>query len=121
TSMAMAIGIAAVNTVWSKARANPLGAQPGGPDYCEGLVDNYASTTQLTNLPGEFIFDVQSHHVMSDGVWRAALPVHWAVVAGIFGLADNQSTPMEIDPTEYVGRVHYMRNMFLDSATNMTV
>ena len=122
TGMAFAIGLAAIDVIGSgRASAGPLPPQPVGEgDYRAGESDKYNSVTQLQNLPGEFIFDVQSHHVMSDGIWRAMLPVHWAVIAGIFGFADNHNSPSETDPTENVARPHYMKDMFLDSATTMS-
>lgn len=91
---------------------------------------------QLNNLPGEFIFDIQSHHVDSDGDWRVNNPGFHAVFAAIW----EQSGPLgglpqphedevvkgwgkggELDPIENLSRYHYLKNLFLDSSTNMTV
>ena len=39
---------------------------------------------QLANQPGEFIFDIQSHHVESDGAWRVDNPGFEAFFAAIW-------------------------------------
>jgi hypothetical protein len=121
TGLAMAIGFWAVDNVaggkWGRYAlgAGPLGDDPTAADMCAMKYPN----VQLDNLAGEFIFDVQSHHVESDGFWRVAQPVHWAVIAGLFGLASNRGG--ELDPTENTARPHYLKELFLDSATTMTV
>ena len=120
TSAAMAIGWWAVDAVAGGkygryALGGPIGDDPTAVDMCSMKYPN----AQLANLPGEFIFDVQSHHVESDGIWRAALPVHWAVIGILFGAASNRGG--ELDPTENVGRAHYLKELFLDSSTTMTV
>src|SRR3712207_7917241 len=38
---------------------------------CDLEWDGRKGLETLKNLPGEFIFDVQSHHVDPDGQWRA--------------------------------------------------
>jgi hypothetical protein len=120
TGLAMAIGFWAVDAVAGGkygryALGGPLGKDPTAPDLCSMKYPN----VQLANLPGEFIFDVQSHHVESDGIWRAALPVHWAVIAILFGQLSNKGG--ELDPTTNVSRPHYIKELFLDSSTTMTV
>ncbi|MGH2727367.1 MAG: hypothetical protein ACRDKS_10405, partial [Actinomycetota bacterium] len=99
----------------------------------------------LNNLPGEFIFDVQSHHVESDGMWRVTNPAFEAFFAGVWAQAGpltggdpgiRQGGSMdpssgnfvvrgagagELDPIENLSRYHYLKELFLDSATTMTV
>ena len=91
---------------------------------------------QMKNLPGEFIFDVQSHHVESDGTWRLVHPGHQAIFLAFWpqstGVGDVGSDPYwpgetpfrggrEVDPIENLSRYHYLKELFLDSSTNMTV
>src|SRR5437588_2348092 len=92
---------------------------------------------QLNNMPGEFIFDVQSHHVDPHGKWRVTNPAIelffaavWPQAGGVAGAATPdkqwpQNTPFrggrEIDPIEDLGRFHYLKELFLDSSTNFTV
>jgi uncharacterized protein len=92
---------------------------------------------QLANLPGEFIFDIQSHHVESDDAWRVNNPAFeaffaavWAQAGGVAPAASPDrywpgSTPLrggrEIDPIENLSRYHYLKELFLDSSTTMTV
>ena len=120
TAAAMAIGVWSIDKVtggtWGNyAIAGPLGDDPTAADMCSM---NYPNA-QLANLAGEFILDLQSHHVMTDGFWRVAQPVHWAVIALLFGAASNRGG--ELDPTENTGRAHYFKELFLDSSTTATV
>ena len=102
------------------------------PDACELEYPE----AQLNNLPGEFIFDVQSHHVDPAGEWRIINPGFHAVFAALW----EQSGPLgaypgisgdgdirgwgkggELDPIENLSRYHYLKQLYLDSSTNMTV
>ncbi len=92
---------------------------------------------QLNNPPGEFVFDVQSHHVDPNGRWRVTNPAIeaffaaiWPQAGGIAGANDPDpywptDTPFrggrEVDPIENLGRFHYLKELFLDSSTNFTV
>src|SRR5919202_108612 len=90
----------------------------------------------LKNLPGEFIFDVQSHHVDPDGMWRTTNPAIHAFFAAIWpqssavtgdqpGVRNDGSVrgggAGEVDPIENLSRFHYLKELFLDSATTATV
>ncbi|MGH2760634.1 MAG: hypothetical protein ACRDKJ_13880, partial [Actinomycetota bacterium] len=84
---------------------------------------------------GEFIFDVQTHHVHPNGTWRVTNPVIevffaavWPQAGGVGGGSDPywpSQTPYrggrEVDPIENLGRFHYLKELFLDSSTNFTV
>jgi predicted TIM-barrel fold metal-dependent hydrolase len=105
-------------------------------DACDLRWDGATGLESLSNLPGEFIFDVQSHHVDPDGMWRVTNPAFHAFFAAVW----EQSSPAtgdqpsvgedgklrgggagEIDPIENLSRYHYLKELFLDSATTMTV
>ena len=90
----------------------------------------------LLNLPGEFVFDVQSHHVDPEGLWRVNNPAIHAFFAAIWpqssaltgdrpGIREDGSIrgggAGEIDPIENLSRFHYLKELFLDSATTATV
>jgi hypothetical protein len=90
----------------------------------------------LMNLPGEFVFDIQSHHVDPDGDWRVTNPAMVAFFAALWpqaspalggkpGVRDDGSIrgggAGEIDPIDNLSRFHYMKELYLDSATTMTV
>ena len=47
------------------------------------------ASRRCSNLPGEFIFDVQSHHVDPDGMWRVTNPAIDAFFAAVW----PQSSP----------------------------
>jgi predicted TIM-barrel fold metal-dependent hydrolase len=133
TAAAFSIGIWAINQV--------TGTQWGGYNaYGHNTLTNAACdleypNAQLHNLPGEFIFDVQSHHVHPNGTWRVTNPAIEAFFAAIWpqagGIAASgdpywpTQTPFrggrEVDPIENLGRFHYLKELYLDSATNYTV
>ncbi|GAC1418253.1 MAG: hypothetical protein NVSMB57_12990 [Actinomycetota bacterium] len=150
TSMAMTIGFWAINQVHKgKFGYYAPAHNTNTTDACDlewaNNPDPYAT---LSNLTGEFIFDVQSHHVESDGMWRVTNPVFEAFFAAVWGQAGpvtggdrgrggirsgGSTTPGkgnflvkgagagEIDPIEKLSRYHYLKELFLDSATTMTV
>jgi hypothetical protein len=137
TGMAMALGVMAVDAV-SAARANAdegllpritdyLGPQSNAPNYCNvrnpwsrGGLTGLHSGVQLENLPGEKIFDLQSHHVEDDGLWRVTRPVHQVVIAGVLN-GQSGSNSQETDPAGGVGRLHYFKNIMIESATTFSV
>jgi hypothetical protein len=88
------------------------------------------------NLPGEFIFDVQSHHVDPDGLWRISNPAIEAFFAGVWPQASPATGDQpsigpgghvrgggagEIDPIQNLSRFHYLKELYLDSATTACV
>ena len=133
TSAAMSIGVWAIDAVAGGRWGRYALAEH---DKTNAACDLEYPGAQLGNLPGEFIFDVQSHHVDSGGLWRATNPgLH-----GLFTAIWTQSGPLggrpgvredgslrgfgkgtEIDPIENLSRYHYFKELYLDSSTNMTV
>ena len=90
----------------------------------------------LNNLKGEFIFDVQSHHVDPDGLWRVTNPAIHAFfsASGRSRRRPSAASPAcredgsirgggagEVDPIENLSQYHYLKELFLDSATTATV
>jgi len=138
TSAAMAVGFWAIDVI-----------RPGIFGNYGALAHNTATTAAcdlewvgrkgletLRNLPGEFIFDVQSHHVDPDGMWRANNPAFHAFFAAIWPQASpatgdqpgvgpggyvRGSGAGEVDPIENLSRYHYLKELYLDSATTATV
>ena len=138
TSAAMAVGFWAIDVI-----------RPGIFGNYGALAHNTATTAAcdlewagrkgletLSNLPGEFIFDVQSHHVDPDGMWRANNPAFHAFFAAIWPQASPATGDQpsvgpgghvrgggagEADPIENLSRFHYLKELFLDSATTATV
>jgi uncharacterized protein len=103
---------------------------------CDLEWDGRKGLATLRNLPGEFIFDVQSHHVDPDGMWRVTNPAIEAFFAAIWPQASPGTGGRpgigpgghvrgggggELDPIENLSRFHYLKELFLDSATTMTV
>jgi len=126
TSAAYAVCLAAINKVmgtrggfyaWAGGDDCVLTAPIGtsGPDTTFPLVYPGA---QMGNLPGEFVMDLQTHHIDSGSMNQAINPAEYAFLAAAF---NAQSLCGELSPYDCLGRVHYLKELFLDSSTNMTV
>src|SRR3954452_4098674 len=137
SSAAMAIGFWAIDAAMPGTWANfDAKASTATLDACDLEWPAKGGRDAVENLPGEFVFDIQSHHVDPGAPWRVTNP---AIVA-FFTALWPQSSPVlgdhphvrqdgsirgggagEIDPIENLSRFHYMKELYLDSATTMTV
>lgn len=137
TAAAMTIGFWAIDMI----RPGVFGsygalASSRTTDACDLEWAGRKGLETLRNLPGEFIFDVQSHHVDPDGLWRVTNPAIEVFFAAIW----PQASPVtgdrpslgpggyirgggagEIDPIQNLSRFHYLKEVFLDSATSASV
>ncbi len=110
----------AATALWVINQTAGCGGSDGGanPDagYAvdSGMTWDSAACTPLTG--GEFILDVQTHHVNPDGPWRSSNP-GW----GIFFGSLPQASCGEADAVDCFNRQHYAREMFLNSDTSMAV
>jgi uncharacterized protein len=118
TAAATAIGFWAIDTVMMGRFGSYGFAQGTRPDACDLEWDGKKGAESLRNLPGEFIFDVQSHHVDPEGEWRVTNPAIHAFFAAVWPQTREGG---EVDPIENLGRFHYLKELFLDSATSATV
>jgi uncharacterized protein len=118
TGAAAAITLAAINKVMGTSGGYYALASHSSNDPKACTEDDlHWPGAQLNNLPGEFIMDVQTHHVdVEDDQWRTQNPGQAAFFAAIW----SQSACGEEDRLECLGRYHYLKEMFLDSSTNVT-
>jgi predicted TIM-barrel fold metal-dependent hydrolase len=137
TSGALAIGFWAIDAIRPGLFGN-YGWAHNTPTTraCDLEWANHKGLESVRNLPGEFVFDVQSHHVDPDGMWRVTNPAIEAFFAGVW----PQSSPAtgdkpsvgpggyvrgggagEVDPIQNLSQYHYLKELFLDSATSATV
>lgn len=136
TAAATAIGFWAIDRVHQGQFGSYGWAQASHMDACDLRFDGREGLETLSNLPGEFIFDVQSHHVDPDGDWRASNPAIHAFFAAVWpqSSALTGDPPSvgpdgvrgggkggEIDPIQNLSRKHYLKEVFLDSATSAAV
>jgi predicted TIM-barrel fold metal-dependent hydrolase len=136
TAAATAIGFWAIDFVRKGTYGNYGWAQSTGFDGCDLRFDGKRGLETLRNLPGEFIFDVQSHHVDPDGEWRASNPAIHAFFMAVWpqSSAATGDRPEiteegirgggkggEADPIQSLSRKHYLKEIFLDSATTAAV
>ena len=121
TSAALAIGFWAIDVVRPGIYGNYGGASAvstGRPDACDLEWAGRKGLETVRNLPGEFVFDVQSHHVDPDGMWRVTNPAIHAFFSAVWPQTREGG---EADPIENLSRFHYLKEIFLDSATSQTV
>lgn len=101
-------------TTTSSTTTTTLG-DPGGEYVVPEPEDEEACAIELGDR-GEFIFDVHTHHVMPDGVWRDNADriesMIGRLVPGGCGEADGQ---------ECLNRLSYITNMFLGSDTTFAL
>jgi hypothetical protein len=136
TAAATAIGFWAIDTVQMGKLANYGWASSRTTDACDLEYDGKKGAESLNNLPGEFIFDVQSHHVDPDKLWRVSNPAFHAFFAAVWPQASAVTGDQpgvtsdgrirgggagELDPIQNLSRYHYLKEIFLDSATTATV
>src|SRR4051794_19224157 len=137
TAAATAIGFWAIDAVRRGSWGNYGWAHnTATTGACDLEWDGKRGLDSLNNLPGEFIFDVQSHHVDPDGLWRVSNPAIHAFFAAIWpqssavtgdqpGVREDGTIrgggAGEVDPIQNLSRYHYLKELFLDSATTATV
>jgi uncharacterized protein len=138
TSAALAIGFWAIDMIRPGIFGNygALAHNTPTTDACDLEWAGRKGLETLSNLPGEFVFDVQSHHVDPDGLWRVTNPAIEAFFAGIWPQASPATGGKpsigpggyvrgggagEIDPIQNLSRNHYLKEVFLDSATSAAV
>jgi hypothetical protein len=137
TAAAAAIGFWAIDMV----RPGIFGtydalASSATTDACDLVYAGRKGLETVFNLPGEFIFDVQTHHVDPDGLWRVSNPAIEAFFAAIWPQASPVTGDQpsigpggyirgggagEIDPIQNLSRFHYLKEIYLDSATSASV
>jgi predicted TIM-barrel fold metal-dependent hydrolase len=114
TGAATAICLIAIDKV--------MGADAGGYVFGQTLPISRAGNcnlefpnAQLSHGPGEFIFDIQTHHVEPSGAWRnTGLDKFYAMLF-------PQSRCGESDPMECLSRRHFIKELYLDSSTDVCV
>ncbi|MGH8998103.1 MAG: hypothetical protein ACRDY7_01785 [Acidimicrobiia bacterium] len=122
TSAALAIGFWAVDALGStRFGSYARGATGGSVDACDLEWAGRQGLETVGPLPGEVIFDVQSHHVDPDGLWRVTNPSMHAFFATVWPQARPGSGGGDADPIENLSRFHYLKELFLDSATAAAV
>ena len=114
TSAATAICLMAIDRVrGTQAYAQVDTSSISNPNpACKGDV------AQLANQPpGEFIMDLQTHHIDSGGMWRVTNPAFEAFFAAVW----SQDNCGELDRIECLSRYYYIKELFLDSETDVCV
>ena len=90
-------------------------------DACDLEWDGRKGLETLRNLPGEFIFDVQSHHVDPDGHVAGHQPGASTPSSRARLAAGRREAAARSTRSQNLSRFHYLKELFLDSATTMTV
>ena len=136
TAAAMAIGFWAIDAIGPTKFGHYAAASSDTTDACDLEYAGRHGLETLANLDGEFIFDVQSHHIDPDGIWRVTNPAIAAFFAAVWPQASAATGHRpevrpdgsirgggagEIDPLANLSRYHYLKELYLDSATNVCV
>lgn len=111
SSMGAASTLVAMNEAFAEAGRN--GGLFGVPS---GVIFE-AEAAEAAVGGGEFIFDVQGHHVNPNGAWRDQLFNQWKIGLRFFpqaGCGDD-------DPIACLNAEHFVREVFLDSDTDLCV
>jgi len=86
SAAAYGLGLWAISQVMPNTWGSFAAANPPGTGAC----DLEWPGAQLANLPGEFIFDEQSHHIDAEGMWRVNNPGFHVVFMALW----EQSGPL---------------------------
>ncbi len=103
------------STTTSTSTTTTTTTDPGGEYVVPEPEDEEACAIELGDR-GEFIFDVHTHHVMPDGVWRDTAP---RIEEMIRRLVPSGCT--EAERLECLNRTAYLTNMFLGSDTTIAM
>ncbi len=135
TAAAYTVGLWAINQVGLRFGSDAGADNTETTAPCDLEWEGASGVATLGNMPGEFIFDIQSHHIDANGLWRVKNPAFEV----FFAAAWSQAGPTggwpgvrpdgtirgfgagELDPIANLSRYHYVKEMYLDSATNMCV
>ncbi|HMJ13762.1 MAG TPA: amidohydrolase family protein [Polyangiaceae bacterium] len=95
------------------------GGSDGGYNVPPDATTNCELAEDILNGKGEFIFDIQTHHIEREGEWRETNPLAGEALANFFarfnGCADAADKTICIDAQAYLERI------FLNSDTTIAV
>jgi predicted TIM-barrel fold metal-dependent hydrolase len=104
----MAATMLAVNRAWA-------GANPGGSFAVTEAMASEPAAAAAVLAGDEFVFDVQTHHVSPDRSWLAENP-HFEFLKRL-----QQGKCGASDPLRCYSRHHFVKEVFLDSDTDVAV
>ncbi|MEM7135242.1 MAG: amidohydrolase family protein [Myxococcota bacterium] len=114
STMGSATALCVINQVYGCSGSEPGGAGgSAGFDVDAGMMDDPDACAPLEG--SEFIFDVQTHHVNPNGAWREGGGFESALA--VF----PQSECGEADFVDCFDADHYIRELFVNSDTNIAV
>lgn len=91
-------------------------SEPGGSFTVPEEPEDLEACDSILGDHGEFIFDVHTHHVMPDAVWRQNSPRIESMIRNLVPAACAAS-----DRLECLDRIAYVNDMFLASDTTATL
>ena len=116
SAMGMATSLSVLNLAASCASEKPGAAEGGYSIPPEATMDCAQAEAILSG--DEFIFDIQTHHIESEGAWRETNPTSGATLATLFSKFNGCKDP---DLTRCVGEDAYLQQVFLESDTTVAV
>jgi uncharacterized protein len=94
------------------------GGGDGGYAIPPDATMNDALAGEILNGKGEFIFDIQTHHIEHEGDWRTTNPGYGATLANFFAPFNGCT---EDDKTLCIDADAYLHKIFLESDTTVAV
>lgn len=106
----------ATSTTTAPTAPSTTTSDPGGSFDVPDEPEDLGQCDSILGDHGEFIFDVHTHHVMPDGVWRQNAPRIENMVYGLVPSSCEASNRLEC-----LDRVAYVHDMFLASDTTVAL
>lgn len=114
--LASAMGMATSLSVLNLA-ASCTQTDGGYPIPREATLD-CAHAEAILNSQGDFIFDIQTHHIEAEGTWRTTNPTSGAMLATLFSKYNGCT---DSDLTRCIDEDAYLQQMFFESDTTVAV
>ncbi|HEY6560202.1 MAG TPA: amidohydrolase family protein [Polyangiaceae bacterium] len=118
SAMGMATSLSVINFATS-CSSNPPGSGGGCFNVPEEATTNCELAEDILNGKGDFIFDIQTHHIEREGDWRETNPLAGESLALFFARFNGCAN--EADKTICIDADAYLNRIFLESETTIAV
>jgi predicted TIM-barrel fold metal-dependent hydrolase len=96
----------------------PGSSGAGGFEIPDAAQLDCAMAEDILNGKGEFIFDVQTHHIEQEGEWRTTNPLQGDILASYFAMYNGC---VDAELTRCIDAQAYLQRIFLESDTTLAV
>jgi uncharacterized protein len=118
--MATSLGVLnVVSGCGSDGRRGGGGAADGGFNVPDAAAGDCELAEDILDTSGEFIFDIQTHHIEREGDWRKTNPESGPTIASYF--ASFNGCSQAADKIDCIDADAYIEKIFLESDTTVAV